>query len=542
MKAVTAGQMQWLDRQAIDVEGIPGIDLMERAGAGVAATIRSRFPPDVFPLVLVVCGKGNNGGDGFVIARLLSGGEYKPVVALLGRAADVDPGGDAGVNLKRWIDSGGGFHEIAGDRGIEKLARLAETADMVVDAMLGTGLKGPVRGKTAEAIRLLSESGYPVVAVDTPTGVDNDSGEVPGDALPAHVTVTMALPKLGHLFFPARGYVGDLEVVDIGIPPETESLSESRIFATSRRRVAEALPARSPDCHKGRCGRVLVIGGSPGFTGAVVLTAGAAVRSGAGLVHAAAPAALNPILENKLTEAMTLPVSGCADNSRFGGEDDLEQCLEFASGMDAVALGPGMGTAPETVDFVSGFIERLEIPCLVDADGLNCLSRNPGLVRGKAVILTPHPGEMARITGKSISGITGDPVGAARSLSADLGVIVVLKGAPTVTALPGGRLFVNTTGNPGMAAGGSGDVLTGLMAGFMARGMTMDDAAVSAVYIHGLAADFAFEKFGVHLTAGDIADRIADAVSSLFFEPAAEGLPELLIDQDWLFSPLVNRF
>ncbi len=542
MRAVTAEQMRWLDRQAIDVEGIPGLDLMERAGAGVAETIQARFPPDVFPTILIVCGKGNNGGDGFVVARLLSTREYRPVVALLGKTADIEPSGDAGVNLARWIESGKEVHEITGAGGIKNLTRLAQTANIAVDAMLGTGLKGPVRGMIADAVRLLSGLSCPVVAVDTPTGIDNDSGEVPGDAVKANVTVTMALPKLGHLFFPARGYTGDLEVVDIGIPPDIEARSESRIFATCRRRVKETLPSRNPDCHKGHCGRVLVAGGSPGYTGAVALAAGAAVRSGAGLVHAAVPAALNAILENKLTEAMTLPVAGCGENNRFGGEEGLAQLLEFASGMDAVALGPGMGTAPESVVFVKRFLDRLETPCVIDADGLNCLASDPGPVRGKPVILTPHPGEMARISGKTITEITGDPVDAALSVSADFGVVVVLKGAPTVTALPDGRLFVNTTGNPGMATGGTGDVLTGLIAGFAASGMPVDEAAVAAVYIHGLAADFAFENLGVHLAAGDITDLIPDAVVSLFFEPAIDGLPELLIDQDWLFSPLVRRF
>ncbi|MBU1671620.1 MAG: NAD(P)H-hydrate dehydratase [Actinobacteria bacterium] len=511
MKVVLPAEMAAIDRAAMEGEGIPGLELMERAGEAVARAAREMLIESGGRRVAIWCGKGNNGGDGLVVGRLLSGA-YE--VSIYMAAGPDELAGDARVNLERlevhglpvrWTGSVDGVRAFS-DEG---------PFDLVVDALFGTGFAGRPSGLYAEAIEAMNASGRPVLAVDVPSGVDGTTGAVAGPAVKAARTVTFAALKAGLVQFPGAGYAGEVEVADIGIPESLlDSVPDSRMHLIGEEEAAALLPVRAPDAHKWQCGSVLVVGGSPGMTGAAALAANSALRSGAGLVVCAVPEGVHDILEVKTTEVMTMPLQ--QTSSRTLAEAACGRVVELARRFDVVALGPGLSTDEETGSAVRRLVAELDRPLVLDADGLNAVAERPSLLaeRSAPLVVTPHPGEMARLLSIETADVQGDRIGHATRSAVEWGAVVVLKGARTVVAGPSGDVGINSTGNAGMASAGMGDVLTGCIASLMSQGLEPFDAAVAGAYFHGMAADLAANMDGmIGMTAGDVARHLPLALN-----------------------------
>ncbi len=501
MRVVTPEEMAKADRATIREKGVLGLELMERAGQAVANSAAGMFRV-AGGRVTVWCGKGNNGGDGFVAARLLDGAGASVRVMLL-----ADPGGlagDAAENYKRL--EGSGVEVIRLLEESTSGARPGLDCDLAVDAVFGTGFTGRAEGVHAAAIEAMNGCGSPILSVDIPSGVDGRTGAVGGPAVRADRTVTFAALKVGLVQYPGAGLAGEVEVADIGIPESVlDSVADSRIELLEERDADCLLPARPPDAHKRQVGSLLVVGGSPGLTGAAALCSRAALRSGGGLVTVAVPEGLHEIMEVKTTEVMTIPLPQTGERtlSMAGAERVLEMCGEY----DALALGPGMSRLSETPAAARKLLTSAPLPVVVDADALNALAGHTDLLDGRShpTILTPHPGEMGRLLGVSSSDVQADRVGTARGAAADFGCVVVLKGANTVIAEPGGRVRIIDTGNPGMATAGMGDVLTGCVAALLVQGLDPFDAASAGAWFHGMAGDLAAEMGGMMgMTAGDV--------------------------------------
>lgn len=510
VKVVTAEQMQNIDRRTIEEYGIPGLDLMERAGLGVFRAIEKVLGELTGKRVVIFCGRGNNGGDGFVVARYLFRRGAWVEIYLLGEREQVK--GDAQVNLDRVLNLG---LEVKSITGGKQLPRSLE-ADLIVDAIFGTGIRGAVRGLAAEVIEVINQAGAPVVAVDIPSGLNTDAGAVEGPCVQAQVTATMALPKRGLLLSPGREQAGRVEVVDIGVPPEAIAAEGIQVELLEESDMASLLPARPPHAHKGDFGRVVVIAGSVGMTGAAALTCQAVMRSGAGMAILGLPESLNDLMEVKLTEVMTRPLPETEERTlSLRAESPIWELLEWA---DVLAIGPGLSRHPETKTLVKRVLSRVELPTVVDADGLNALADDVGmLAKVKAdMVLTPHPGELSRLIGRSAQEIDSLRVEVAQEAAQGLGVVLVLKGSPTVIATPDGAAFISPTGNAGMATAGSGDVLTGAIAGLMAQGLNVLDAVRLGVFLHGLAGDLVAERRGQWgLIAGDLVEALPEAMVRL---------------------------
>jgi len=508
---VTTPEMQKIDEHTIR-DYVPGLDLMENAGKGVADELLSRFEPKKTVPIVIVCGKGNNGGDGFVVARLLKREGYSVKTYLIGKAEDVK--GDALVNLKKCRHMG--IKIIRADnKDLDMLQTDLGKAEVVVDALFGTGFKGAPRGVAREVIELLNESPAAHVAVDIPSGVNASTGEAEV-AVEADLTVTMALPKIGQLMFPGKALTGDLVIHDIGVPPEVIVRHDLATFAVSPFDVVESIPPRPPDAHKWSCGHAVAICGSTGLTGAAALTSLSAMRSGCGLATLIIPRRLNAQMEIKLTEVMTLPVDDTPDGT-FAYKA-RKPILDFVKKADSVALGPGLSTNPDTVKLVRYILPRLGKPCVLDADGLNAFAGQSGKLKDLdfPLVITPHAGEAARLFGTDKAEILKGPVDFARKVAEELGLVMVLKGAPTVVAAPDGQAFINPTGNQGLATAGSGDVLTGIIAGLLAQGVDNVDAATSGAFIHGYVGDMLFQEYGYFgFLAGELADAIPEAMASM---------------------------
>lgn len=497
-----------MDAAAMDKYGIPGVILMENAGVAVADAVSKMLACCPCARVLIVCGKGNNGGDGLVAARHLQNRGADVHVALLASGSDLT--GDAAINFR--IASGMGVPLTENADGPAVRALLAR-ADIVVDAILGTGTSGEVRGVAREAIEAINARGARVVAADIPSGIHADTGAVLGAAVQAQATVTFGLPKLGLVQYPGRAHCGELRVADISLPRAlltTELLKAQWVTGELAR---ELLPLRASDMHKGDAGRALVVAGAPGMTGAAALCGAAALRAGAGLVTVACAVGLQDVIAAKCLEVMTLGLPQTAE--RTLGSEAREPLLQIAGRSDAVAMGPGLSQHPETAALVREVVAALDAPLVLDADGLNALNGDLAPVKGRTAptVLTPHPGELARLCGQTIESIQQDRVDAARRAAAACGAVLVLKGAATVTAEPGGRVWVNATGNSGMASGGMGDLLTGIIAAFLAGGADPLAAAVAGVHYHGRAADLAAENDPRSLIASDVLRALPGALA-----------------------------
>ncbi len=497
MKAVTSKAMRAIDRSAVRDYSMRSIQLMENAGRGVAEVVAAELE-EMAPhraRVAVVVGKGNNGGDGFVAARFLKNSGVGVTVLSLAPLKDIK--GDAGVNAGIWLKMGGETVYLRSAGDIKKHATLLKHASVIVDGMLGTGLASPVRGLYAGVIDFINGLKKRVVAIDVPSGIDATTGGVLGTSIKASVTAAMAAMKTAFFLYPGRALAGRVEVVDIGLPQELVTDERIRWNVITGGDLRRVLKARRPDSHKNSCGHLLLLAGSPGHTGAGYMAAMGAMRAGAGLVTIGLPASLEPIMERKTTEAMTAALPETADKTL--GVAAFKKIDTLLKGKSALVVGPGLGCTKE----VSGLLERLlgarrsAPPMVIDADGLNALAGRLKLLKdatanGKEVVLTPHPGEAARLLKIKSAGVQGDRVGAAEALVKRTGCVVVLKGACTIIAAPGvksSEIYFNTTGNAGLASAGTGDVLSGMIGGLLAQGYTPLESAFVAVYVHGLAAD-----------------------------------------------------
>lgn len=516
MKAVTGAQMRAIDRRATEEYAIPSLLLMENAALRVVDAAEAMLATSGGRRVQVVAGKGNNGGDGLAAARHLHQRGFKVHVTLVADPDAVE--GDARLNLEI-------CHRVGVPLEVAPPAPIGfgtPPSDLIIDALLGTGVRGAPTGPIAEAIDAINRCPAPVLAVDLPSGLDADTGAVPGACVRARRTVTFALPKRGLLVYPGRGFAGEIEVADIGIPrPLLEDPALDCEWITPAL-VRARLPARPPDAHKGTFGRVFLLAGSAGLTGAATLCSEAALRVGAGLVTLGIPRSLNVILEQKLTEAMTLPLPETETQAHTIAAWDA--IAERIATSDAVALGPGIGRHPKTAELVLRVLRERRGPTVVDADGLNALASVEGAGRPWAapeqVVLTPHPGEMARLLGTNPSAVESNRLATAAKAARDFGCVVVLKGAGTIVAAPDGRLFIDPAATPALATGGTGDVLTGVIAGLIAQGLSPLDAAVSGVHVHGRAGEHLARKVG---DAGSLAGDLLGELPRVIRELKADG-------------------
>ena len=503
-------EMRRADAVAIEKLKIPGIILMENAGLKTAQYIAERFAPLSRKKVGIFCGKGNNGGDGFVVGRHLHQMSAKVNFWLVGKKEDLH--GDALINMRIADQMGLTIREI--ETWQSEVTSCGY--DLLIDALLGTGLKGEVRGIYAEIIKSINQFPGNVAAVDTPSGLNCDSGKPLGDCVCADITVTMGNIKTGMLFYPGREYTGELAIADLSVPASVFRQIHSQKQLYSIDNYIALLPSRSADAYKNTFGKVLVLAGSTGLTGAASLCSQAALRSGAGMVILGCPDKLNSIFEEKLTEVMTDPLP-CTDNG----------CLQ-ASAFDAVAgslawshviaLGPGLSTHPETRKFVHRVLREQSRPMVIDADGLNNLAEAAELLaeyKGE-LALTPHVGELSRLTGLKIAEIQESPVEIVKKYAQKWDAVLLLKGAPTIIGDREGNIYFNPSGNSGLATAGSGDVLTGLITGFLAQGLKAKNAALLGAFVHGLSGDHtAMAKGQRGLIAGDLLNHIPDVLVDL---------------------------
>ncbi len=488
MRLVYAAEMQALDRYTIEEVGVPAEVLMENAGRGVVEILEKRLAEALPRGVYILCGPGNNGGDGLVVARHLHQRGI-PVKAVL-LAPEEKYKGEAGVNLRIARYAGVPLEVILDEEGVSRLAPELSAAGLVVDALFGTGLSRELSGRFAQLVEIVNGLPCPVVAVDMPSGLSADTGRPLGVAVRAHLTATMALPKVGQVIYPGRLYTGELHIVDIGMPrrvveektPPREYLDLDWAVSVFRR--------REPDTHKGTYGHLMLLAGSRGKTGAALLAALGGLRGGAGLVTLVSARSLQELYAGYLPEILTQGLAPETPEAELTPETG-ERIMELATTMKAAVLGPGFGLSEKAQTLSRRLALELPIPVVLDADALTALAgRLKDLQQAKAPrILTPHPGEMSRLLGKAKEEIQKDRLAAAREAARLSGAVVVLKGAATVIASPDGREAINSTGNPGMAQGGMGDVLAGLIGALLAQGYESFTAAALGVFLHGAAGD-----------------------------------------------------
>jgi ADP-dependent NAD(P)H-hydrate dehydratase / NAD(P)H-hydrate epimerase len=502
--------MAALEQRCQDVYGIDPAALMEAAGRRTAEAARMLLREAGGRRCLVLAGKGNNGGDGMVAARHLAGDG--PVRVLF-----VAPLREVRERLAARLEDLSRHHVPVDEAaalpasGIESVIR---DADLIVDAIFGTGFRGPARGLPAQVIEAANASGVPILALDVPSGADAATGRVDPPCIRAVATVTMALPKAGLVQYPAASYAGRLFVADIGIPESLVREAPIPTWLVTAGWVHHAIPPRPEAAHKGRFGRVAIVGGARGYGGAPILAARGAIRAGAGLVTIGLPSSLAASALAALPEAMTRPLAETPAGTLAG--DGFDAVSEFVAGADVVALGPGLSTHPDTVKLVRRLLPCIARPVVLDADGLNAFAGDAEGLRDREgpLVVTPHPGEMARLLGRETGEIQDDRLSAAREAARRCGGIAVLKGARTVVASPDGLAAVIPTGNPAMATGGVGDVLSGAVAALIGSGLPVFEAASCGAYLHGLAGDLAAGSRGEFgLLAHEVADEIPRAMA-----------------------------
>ena len=531
MKVVTAQEMREIDRKTIRKFRVPGHVLMERAGVAVAGRVKKLFARKK---TIVLAGSGNNGGDGLVAARELFKSHWNVKVLLFGKKDRLNPECLAQLRIAKQVGVPVEFRTGIAEKDLH--------GAVVVDAMLGTGLNKDVEGSMAKVVTFLNDSGSPVVSVDIPSGISSDSGQVMGVAVKAGYTVTFGLPKRGHLLYPGADHTGRLFIEDIGFPEDLLTSEGIKTELLEKETLACLVPERPKYSHKGDYGHVLIVAGSRGKTGAALMAAKACLRAGAGLVTLGVPESLMDVFQCRVTEEMTLPLPDRGDGTL--SSKSVETILRYlADRADVLCIGPGIGVSDETGTLMAKLILSSRAPLVVDADGINSLGSLQGKQGAREVlkkalapiILTPHPGEMARLLkggkgkrqgakgspGYEISGslhkeIEKDRINTTVNFAKETGTCLVLKGVPTIIAEPEGRAFINSTGNPGMATAGTGDVLAGMVSSFLAQGVNPVNASILGVFMHGLAGDLAAREKGVHsLIASDIIDSLPAAFKAM---------------------------
>ena len=521
MRILNAAQMREADRYTIEEIGIPSLVLMENAGRQVVAAMEAAYEARLDGRVGVLCGRGNNGGDGFVVARTLIQRGVDAAVFVLGSVSNVR--GDARTNLDILGRLGVTVVEIGDEQTWELHFSEISRCTLIVDAIFGTGLRSALGGMMETVVADINASGIPIVSIDLPSGMSADTPHLVGDCIDASMTVTLVAAKLPLVLPPGEAHAGDVVIADIGIPPDVvEGLDGPRIELLTPEQVRSLVEPRAPESHKGDFGRVTVVAGSRGKTGAAHLTAMAALRSGAGLVTVATPASCLAIVASMAPELMTESLaeskSGTVVQAAVQAVLDLDQ--------DVIACGPGLGRGPAVAEFVRTLIERSTVPLVLDADALTVLADDPSCLIGKEerdVIITPHPGEMARLIGSSVDEVQANRIQVASDFASTRRLYVVLKGHRTIVATPEGHLFINPTGNAGMASGGMGDVLTGMIAAWLAQLLDAEAACRLAVFLHGAAGDVAEGNEGqVAMTATDVIGYLGVALNQLTGKPAEE--------------------
>ena len=519
MKLVTAREMKALDVQAQNDYAMPGILLMDNAAQAVAEAVHEALTALEGERVVIFCGGGNNGGDGLGAARWLQSYGVSVRAFVVGAALDAVQG-DAALELAMFTKAGGRVEALSTEDDWVLAELAASKADVLVDALLGTGFHGELEGDVLRACELLNKSEKYILAVDIPTGVNADNGAVCEQAVRADHTVTMALVKTGLLLYPGREYCGDIELADISMPVKLVEEYKSDKYRLTDEIVRELLPLRKANAHKGDAGRVVICAGSPGYTGAAALASDAAVKAGAGLVSLYTPLSSRDVLAIKLTEVMVHGLLERMPGILGGGAaSDVASSAEAA---DVLAIGPGLGTSESTQEAVRTILQKITTPVVIDADALTALAGHTEILPAMQAqkVLTPHPGEMARLTGLEIAEIEADRINVAKKYAEEWQAIVVLKGAPTVIGCPNGTVYVNSTGNSSLATGGSGDVLTGIIAGLAAQEISLQEAAICGVYLHGLAAELTGIDIG--LAAGELAALLPQAREQVLYGAEAE--------------------
>ncbi len=514
MKLVTAEQMRAVDKAAIEGRGIPSEILMENAGRGIAEHIMMLIAdPDDQPRFTIFCGKGNNGGDGFVVGRYLAEAGCDVTFFFLGPIDKLSR--DARLNFDRVAGKGLELIELKDESDLPE--RLE--SDFIVDAVFGTGFSGAPRGLAGKVIEYMNDRTQPVISVDMPSGLNADTGDHEGEVVQAICTCTLALPKYGLYVSPGRELAGQVLVVPIGIPSDVVDEFNFTTNLTTLISMTWLLPERPSEGHKGTFGKVLLVAGSLGLTGAAAMAAKSALRCGCGLAKIAAPRSVLPIIAPVCQEATGHPLPEVSKKGVLATRA-LGEIRELAGAHDAIAIGPGIGQHHETAELVRRLVARIDLPAVIDADGLNALAGHMGIIKDKAdsgqLVLTPHPGEFYRLTEKKPPTDIHGRVKMAAEFAAEYNVVLVLKGSPSVIAEPGGQTWVNPTGNNGMASGGTGDVLTGAIASLLAQGLDPIDAAVAGCFVHGLAGDFAVDEMTERaLIAGDVIDFLPAAFDGI---------------------------
>ena len=519
MKLVTAKEMKALDVQVQNDYAMPGILLMDNAAQAVAEAVHEALTALEGERVVIFCGGGNNGGDGLGAARWLQSYGVSVRAFVVGAALDAVQG-DAALELAMFTKAGGRVEALSTEDDWVLAELAASKADVLVDALLGTGFHGELEGDVLRACELLNKSEKYILAVDIPTGVNADNGAVCEQAVRADHTVTMALVKTGLLLYPGREYCGDIELADISMPVKLVEEYQSDKYRLTDEIVRELLPLRKANAHKGDAGRVVICAGSPGYTGAAALASDAAVKAGAGLVSLYTPLSSRDVLAIKLTEVMVHGLLERMPGILGGGAaSDVASNAEAA---DVLAIGPGLGTSESTQEAVRTILQKITTPVVIDADALTALAGHTEILAAMQAqkVLTPHLGEMARLTGLEIAEIEADRINVAKKYAEEWQAIVVLKGAPTVIGCPNGTVYVNSTGNSSLATGGSGDVLTGIIAGLAAQEISLQEAAICGVYLHGLAAELTGIDIG--LAAGELAALLPQAREQVLYGTEAE--------------------
>lgn len=515
--------MKAIDACAMNDYGIPGLLLMENAAMAVAREAEGLLGGCTGRRVAALCGRGNNGGDAFAAARLLhcKGADVRAYLA--GSKSGI--AGDALVNLCILERIGVRVIELLDEKQLDAFYMDMEESQLILDGIFGTGLTREVGGIAAMVINRVNALRKPILSIDIPSGIDGTSGAAKGAGIKAASTVTFCLPKTGLVLHPGCEHTGKLVVADIGIPPLAIERQDIRTELLDAAAVANMLPQRTENSNKGDYGRVLLVTGSAGMTGSGCLASMAALRSGAGLVYTGVPASLAHIYGSKLTEPIVLPLedggSGCLV------PESAEKILVHMKRMDAAAIGPGLTCTEHIKEIVEKIIKESTIPLILDADALNAISGNTEILKKLAIdaVVTPHPGEMSRLTGLDIRDVQADRMGVAKRFAKEHGVTVVLKGSRTVVAQPDGHVFVNPAGNAGMATAGTGDVLTGIIAGLLAQGAAVGAAAAAGVFLHGLAGDTAAEKLGMHsMLASDLLMHLPQAFRKVLGVGGQNGL------------------
>ena len=503
-KACYAEEMRNLDRAATEIGMIPSILLMENAALACINELKKDFQLNKCK-VAIFCGKGNNGGDGLAIARHLYNMGVKVNIYLV---SGNEFSGDAGINYDIVKTMDIPVDTVTDTDGFEYVIR---SYDIIIDAILGTGISGDVRGTAFDIIKLINENARYIMAVDIPSGINSDSGEICGICINAKKTVTFAAYKIGMFMYPAADSVGEVVVAPISIPQKVIDSQNLQINVTDAEFVRNIIPKRKNNSQKGDYGKLLIIAGSKGMTGAAYLASEAALKSGAGLITLACPNSVNAILENKTTEVMTLPLN---DNDGHVAYSAASVILARTEDVDAVLVGPGLGRSQDAVEIVKTLLRGANVPVIVDADALYAVAQNKELLHECTcdLIFTPHAMEMSRLTGLDIAYIEENRVQVSREFSEEAGAVLLLKGNHSIVTAPSLVQYINNTGNPGMASGGSGDVLAGIVAAFVARGIDGADATAAAAFIHGMAGDIARERYGSEsLSANNILECLSEA-------------------------------